>query len=145
MTVPFFPSQRCPLCGEPAAWRYRDPICESCKGAEMPTPKPTKPMTDAEYAGWREALTRLDDAVNLTEQAKRSAPASDRAFVAGKLAGYTKGRDAVLAVVRREQERRRTAPDAPQSPTANERAENDLDHLNGHDAPTQGKSEGAAA
>lgn len=65
-----------------------------------------RPMSDDTYAGWREALIRLDDAVHLTEAAKRSAAPSDRAFVAGKLAAYTKARDAVLAVVRAEQERR---------------------------------------
>jgi hypothetical protein len=68
---------------------------------------PTKPLSDEEYAGWFEALTRLDSAIVVVEAACRSATKPDRPFVRGKLKAYTAARDAVARTVAREQERRK--------------------------------------
>ncbi len=67
----------------------------------------SKPMTDDEYAGWFEALTRLDSAVSVVEAASRAATKPDKPFVRGKLKAYTAARDKVASVVAREQERRK--------------------------------------
>lgn len=114
----------------------------------------TKPITDAQLAGWRDTLTDIERRLVSAEHDVRAGlgtpdgqgyPQAQKGYFKGRLDAYTKARDALLPIVQREQERRSTAADAPQRPTAHDRAENDLDHLNGHDAPTQGKSEGAAA
>lgn len=69
----------------------------------------TKPFSDEEYAGWFEALTRLDRAVSVVEAASRTATKPDKPFVRGKLKAYTAARDTVARMVAREQERRQEA------------------------------------
>jgi hypothetical protein len=69
----------------------------------------SKPMTDDEYAGWFEALTRLDSAVSVVEAAARAATKPDQPFVRGKLKAYAAARDAVARRVAKEQERRKEA------------------------------------
>jgi hypothetical protein len=69
----------------------------------------SKPMTDDEYAGWLEALTRLDSAVSVVEAAARAATNPDTPFVRGKLKAYAAARDAVARRVAKEQERRKEA------------------------------------
>jgi hypothetical protein len=71
----------------------------------------TKPMTDDEYAGWFDALARLDSAVSVVEAASRAATKPDKPFVRGKLKAYTAARDKVASVVEREQERRKEQRD----------------------------------
>ena len=66
-----------------------------------------KPLSDDEYAGWFDALTKLDSAVVVVEAAVRSATKPDKPFVRGKLKAYTAARDAVARTVAREQERRK--------------------------------------
>jgi hypothetical protein len=68
---------------------------------------PTKPLSDEEYAGWFEALTRLDRTVSVTEAAARAATKPDQPFVRGKLKAYAAARDAVARRVAKEQERRK--------------------------------------
>lgn len=69
----------------------------------------TKPLSDEEYAGWFEALTKLDSAVSVVEAAVRAASKPDKPFARGKLKAYTAARDAVARIVAREQERRKEA------------------------------------
>ena len=94
-------------------------------------------------AGYRSVLALIDEQYVAIERTLRTTgqPRTTRDDLRGRLDAL---KSAQTVMVRRLNALE-ASPDAPQSPTANERAENDLDHLNGHDAPTQGKSEGAAA
>lgn len=68
-----------------------------------------KPLSDEEYAGCFEALTKLDSAVSVVEAASRAATKPDKPFARGKLKAYTAARNAVARMVAREQERRALA------------------------------------
>ena len=89
----------------------------------------TKPITDAQLAGWRDTLTEIERRLVSAERDVRAGlgtpdgqgyPQAQRGYFKGRLDAYTKARDALLPIVRREQERRSTAAHAPESPTANE-------------------------
>ena len=114
----------------------------------------TKPITDAQLAGWRDTLTEIERRLVSAERDVRAGlgtpdgqgyPQAQRGYFKGRLDAYTKARDALLPIVRREQERRSTAAHAQNAPTANETGGTGVLRPDADDAASQGKREGKAA
>lgn len=71
----------------------------------------TAPMGDAQYEAWRDVLTTFDQWVTIVEgDYRRAEKGTPRTVARARLDAFTKARDSVLAVVRREQERRQEEP-----------------------------------